>query len=741
MTTLNIGGKKITVSDDFLKLSPDEQSRAVDEIASKIGASAKPAENVIATTADGGRIIKADDGSLSFASPNYSTNDPEKIKKLMEGATAAETSMSSFDQSTLAQAPTGIASLSKFVQGVPFLGEYADEAIGMFSDKAMQGTRSVQNAMGRENPKSSIALGLAGGITGAIPMALAAGPSMMAAAPRSMGMKIAAGSSAAALTGGAEGTISGYGAGNDGDRMQAAKERGTLGFALGAVLGGAAPLAQSGLKSVIQWAKGYDTTVIAKVLGIDKKTAAMLKSSMAADDPAQAAAAMSRAGNDAMIADAGKGTAQLLDTAMQSSGAAARIAGNRIEERAAAAGKKVSSIFDSLLGKAETGMKTAATAIAKKTSATRSAAYERAFSSPINYADDTGRAIEEVVARIPDDMLNRAVKTANDAMKIDGRVGKQIMASIADDGTVTFSKPLDVFQLNEIKKALGELKRAAVDQFGRPTGDGIRLGRLEGELRDAVSAAVPEYNVALRLGGDKIAEDQGLELGRKMLSPNVTREQVMEGLKGASKDAVAATKRGLRVFIDEQMANVRSVISDPNVDARQAMSVVKGLSSDAAKEKVAALLGKGGAKVLFDALDEATAHLELRAAVARNSATAARTAIQDEAKRVVGDTATDAIRDGRPIEATRRIIRALTGGSEARKSEDLKRLYTTVADVLTRDRGPDAQKAMRIVAGALKGQQIKDQDAEFVANLLTTAGALGGYQTGTQLLPTPSRAQ
>lgn len=38
MTTLNINGQKVKVSDDFLKLSPEEQNRTVDEIAKSLGA-------------------------------------------------------------------------------------------------------------------------------------------------------------------------------------------------------------------------------------------------------------------------------------------------------------------------------------------------------------------------------------------------------------------------------------------------------------------------------------------------------------------------------------------------------------------------------------------------------------------------------------------------------------------------------------------------------------------------------
>jgi hypothetical protein len=38
MATLNIGGKRVKVSDDFLSLSPEEQQRTANEIAAQIGA-------------------------------------------------------------------------------------------------------------------------------------------------------------------------------------------------------------------------------------------------------------------------------------------------------------------------------------------------------------------------------------------------------------------------------------------------------------------------------------------------------------------------------------------------------------------------------------------------------------------------------------------------------------------------------------------------------------------------------
>lgn len=693
------------------------------------------AMEVVSTTENGGRVFRdTKTGSLMYSDGAYSTSDPAKIAEIMKGATAAETSAASFDKSTLAQIPTVVSGAAKVVQGVPFVGEYADELIGAgFGKDAMTAVRAGQSAMDRQYPKTSTGLQLAGGVLGSIPLALAAGPAIVANAPATLTGKAALSGLIAGVSGGVEGFVSGYGAGDGGDRLKSAARRGAIGIGLGAALGALAPLGAAGIKSLATQWKGRDVSVIARVLGVDKKTAEMLKSGLAADDPAKALAALDRAGPDAMLADASPGMSNLLDTAMQSSGSAARVAGDRIGERAANAAKRIAGTFDGLLGKADVGIKTAAKSIAERTSKLRSAAYEKAFARPIDYSSAAGRAIDDVVARTPDDILGKAIKGANDAMKIEGRTGLQIMASIADDGTVTFSKPLDVFQLNELKKSLGEIGRAAVDQFGRPTGEGRRIKSLEVGLARALGDAVPEYRAAVMAGGDKIAEDKALDLGRKMLSPATTRETVIEEMRGASKDAIAAAKRGLRSYIDETMANVRGVISDPNVDAREALAMVKALSSRASRDKVSVILGKK-ADMLFDALEEASAHLELRSAVARNSATAGRMATQDTAKRIVGDTVGDAVNDAEPINMAKRIIQSVTGGSGPRKTEALNNLYTEVAKALTGPRGAEARMAMAAIEKALAGQPMKTRDAEAIARLITGSGALLGYQSGQQAL-------
>lgn len=693
-----------------------------------------PKEDVVATTKDGGRIIRGAGGALSFTSPGYATSDPAQIEKIMAGATPAETSMSSFDQQTIAQAP--IASrAAKALQGVPFVGEYVDEAAGaVFGDKATQGIRAVQGAMDRERPKESTALAIGGGIAGSIPMAIAA-PLNAIPAVSGLASRAAVGLGLGAVAGGVEGAVSGYGAGNDGDRAQSAIQRGAVGAALGGVIGGVAPLASAGIKAVAERMKGMDIAVISSRFGVSKDAAKVVKAAIENDDMAAAEAALKRAGSDAMLADASPSTSQLLDTAMQSGGKAARIGREAVDSRAVAANDRITKSLDAILGSPE-GVKSASRDVASRTAGLRSMAYERAYGSPIDYSTGgPGDAILGVIDRIPPRTVQAAVSEANDAMRAAGVTNKQILIDIADDGAVTFREMPNVQQLDELKKALGSIAQNETDPItGRITGAGLRAKKLASDLSSVLADAVPSYRTAVKLGGDKIGEQNALDIGRKALLSGTTREQVAEAMTGASKEAQEAARRGLRTYLDDTLANVKAAISDPNTDAREAMRVVKDMSSRASREKVETILGKPRADALMRTLDEAAAQLATRSAVARNSATASRLAGKEAIDAITEPGAFATLMQGQPVEAGRKLVQLFTGRTSEAATAQKQAIYAEIAQALTQMRGPQAQDALQAVNKAIAGQPVSSAEAALIARVVTTGGALAAYQTGTQSL-------
>lgn len=695
-----------------------------------VGGEQKAAETVIATTDDGGRIVDMGGGNRSFVSDGFSTSDPDMIDKIMAGATPVEANQSRMDQERISNAPVA-ARAQEFVRGVPFAGEYFDEAVGTVSPKTADNMREMSSAMQRENPNETLALNVVGGIAAAAPLA---GPAISAVgkAPGLLG-KTAAGAVAGSTVGAVEGAVAGYGSGTTRkERRDNARKRGMAGAGIGGALGLVSPAVGAGLQRLVKRVKGIDTKTIANELGVNSKTAVVIKRHLMNDDLQAAANQLARGGDDAMLADAGIGTQQLLDTASQSGGKALRVANERVGERAAQAGQRLNRRLDDILGSAD-GVKTAARGISRRTSEIRQDAYTRAYSQPINYADGTGQAIEGVLERIPARTLQSAIKEANEAMQASGARNMQIMADIADDGSITFREMPNVQQLDEIKKALGDIASKEVDQFGRKTSAGIRAQSLARDLKGAISDAVPDYARAVKLGGDKIAEDNALDIGRRLLSKRTTVEEASEVLSGASTEAMQAAKRGMRNQIEETLSNVRTTLTDPNTDAREAMQLVRELSSRANMKKARLVLGND-AKALFDELDKAEAALTLRAAISTNSKTAVRQAGQEAVNEATQPGLIGSAAQGEFAGAGKKLVQALTGATDEAAVGRREQIFAEIADVLTSKRGAEAERALRVIDQAMKGQPIKEEQARQIVRAVGDPALLGTNQLLSQLL-------
>lgn len=624
-----------------------------------------------------------------------------------------------------------------FLQGVPFVGEYLDEAAGLIDPSNTAKVRALQAREDEQNPGIATALRIGGGVVGAVPAAVAAAPAIGAAAPASLGGQMLAGAGAGALAGGTEGAISGYGAGTDAEsRRQQALIRGGLGAGLGGLIGGVMPAATRGIDRAARYA--LDATSIdrqAAKQGISKPAAKVLTDTMNADDSLSGAGArrLSAMGDDAMLADAGPTARSVLDTTVQRSGAAGRTAKDAVEARAARAGERLKSTFDDILG-APQETRAVARDISKSTSGAREAAYTAAYMKPIDYASNSGRQIEEVLSRVPSRVLKRAVDEANDAMTFAGVRNQQILAEIADDGTVTFREMPNVQQLDYIKRALGELGAESVDQFGRPTGAGIRASKLASDLRDALRDAVPEYGQAVKLGGDKIAEDKALRLGSDILTRRISRSDVKEFARTAADQELARAKQGLRASIEDMMSNVKRAVTDGNMDAREAIKALRELSSRSNRDKVADLLGPKDAAKLFRELTRTTGALDLRAGIADNSRTYARQAMEEAIGRRSQGGALEALKRGEPVNATRRITQAFTNRTPESVMAMEDQVYADIARLLTERRGTEAQATLRTLMEIAKQSPENALMAREIANQIAAGGGTAAYQTGSQLV-------
>ena len=646
-------------------------------------------------------------------------------------ARAAQADQVAQDQITLA-GPGLVGGVAvKAGQGLPFVGEWLDEGLDAIDPGRGARMREIQGAMDRQRPKTSLAAEIGGGVVGSIPLAMGAVGAAGKAAT-TLG-KVTRGAAIAGAGGAVEGALSGAGRRDD-NRAEGAATGALIGGGFGAVLGGAAPLVADGASALAKRVKKLDVRTIAREFGISPAAARTVREALDNDDLAEAGRRLSALGDDAMLADAGPSTSSLLDAASQTGGRALRTARDAVEGRATQVGQRTTEMLDRVLGPAD-GVRAAARGISRRTSAARQAAYDRAYSTPINYADATGRRVEEVLSRIPRDTLNSAIKEANDAMRAAGVTNAQIMAQIADDGSVVFREMPNVQQLDEIKKALGTIGREAVDQFGRPTAAGSRAIKLAGELRDAIADAAAPYARAVKLGGDKIAEDRALDMGRRILSRSTTLEDARDVLSGMSVEARAAAKRGLREQIENTLSNVRATLTDPNTDAREAMKLVTEMSSRANIAKVRLVLGSR-ADDLFRELERTEAALALRASMAQNSKTAIRQAIQGQVKEEVSPGAVRSTLGnmGNPLEAAQGLSQWIAGIDPRSMSGAEKQVFAEIADALTRIRGPQAARALEAVNRAMQGQPLRDEEARLIGRLVAGTTASAGYQSAEQSL-------
>lgn len=687
----------------------------------------------IGTFGEDGRILRLPDGTLNAVSPAASITDQEAVRRIMAGESYQEVAQSQQDQRTIAANPIATRG-AQALSGVMFGGEWVDNLADRVSPGTGQNIRNAREAYQREAPKSATAYQIGGGLASAVPMAFAAAPSVIARGGTLAGNAIRA-TIAGALAGSADGASQGAGAADDGDRAQGAIRGGLIGGGLGAIGGALAPIAGAAAKALTQRVRGLDVKVIMDEFGLDRRTARVVRTALANDDLELASRTLREIGDDAMLADAGPATQNLLDSASQTGGAALTRTRRAVEGRANAAGQRLKAALDDIMGTPQ-GQREGARSIAERTAGARRSAYTQAYAQPIDYAADTGRALEGVLGRVPPRVMQQAVQEANEAMQESGARNLQIMAEIADDGTVTFSQPLNVQQVDEIKKALGGIARAGVDEFGRATGEGLRAGRLSSDLRDALTEAVPEYGRAVRLGGDKIAEDNAYRVGTNLLTNRTTIEDVQDVLRGSGREGRLAAMSGLRSSIEQTMSQVRRTITDPNVDAREAMQLIKDMSSRANRQKVQAVLGPSRTDRLYAELRRSEAALGLRAAVSRNSATAIRQSTQDEIRDQVapGITRRTLGRMGNPLDSAQEITQTLMGIDPRSLSTSQKSMLDDIARVLTETRGDDARRALIAVRRAMSGQPIRDVEAELIGRAVGSTVGPAAYQSGGQLL-------
>lgn len=683
----------------------------------------------VASYNDGQIIQNPQTGERAFVSPGYVTQDQEIIAGMMQGTSPAETQRGQMQEQIIERFPVA-SRVATAMQGVPFVGPYTEEAVGMVSPAAGEAMGQAVEAVRERRPGQALALEV-GGALAATPALIAATPARVAqfvGGAQSLGGQMLRGGAVGTAAGTAEGAIGGAGRGEPGERLQAAGEGALIGGAVGGPVGVLAPALSAGVRAAFENIKGRSVSQIASTLGISSDAARVVRTALENDDLAAAQQALQRAGSTSMLADAGPSTQRLLDVSVTSGGAAPRVAGGAVTERAQEAGTRMTAVLDNILGAPE-GTQTMQRGIRQGTQQARDNAYRVAYAQPIDYSGSRGRFLESLLRRAPQSAINRA----NELMRIEGVRSPQIMAQIAQDGTVTFTRMPDVRQIDYITRALGDIasqQNAAGGALGGTTQLGRATEGLQRQIRNVLRREVPEYGTALETAADAISRVRAVDLGASILSPSTTREMVRDGLRGATGPERDAARAGFRSALDERLARVNAVASDPNIEIREFQRLANDLRSRSMRDKMEALLGPQDADRLYRELDENVVSLELRAAIARNSATQQRQAIQGAVSDITAPGALTSLMAGEPINAARRIAQVITGTTPEARTLRQMGIYDEIAQTLTSLRGQQAQQALRLVERAMAGDALNQTQARIIARALTTPAAMAAYAGG-----------
>lgn len=589
-------------------------------------------------------------------------------------------------------------------------------------DQALAEGRADQKTLAAEHPIADIAGKVTGGV-GLGSQLAKRGMSMLANAPAATPLLgwtglMARGAGDAGLMS----LVHGFGSGEDGFAnrgIEALKEG-----ALGAAIGGAVPVAARGISSAYQTVMdALAANRAAANAGVSPGAARILTNALDADGTLgpRGAQNMARAGQEAMLADAGPNARQVLDTAIQKGGPGGVVARDAIDARVARGAEDLTTTLDDNLGQPQ-GVFSARRGIAAAARPGIRDAYDVAYETPIDYATQQGQNLETIIrGRVPGNI----VQQANRLMQLEGNQSQQILARVGDDGEVVFERLPDVRQIDYITRALRQAAESGEGQgaLGGQTPLGAAYQNLSRQIRSSLRELVPQYGDALDTAADPISRSQAVRLGGRALSPSLRTDEFADSLEGMSIAERGAVSQGIRSEIEHRVSQVTRTVQDGNVDAREAIKALKDLSSRANREKVTLAIGEQQATRLFDEVDRIATTFELRAGVAENSKTFARTSTDNAIKEQTSSGPIRTMAEGEPLNAGKRLVQLLTGQTPSRLAGRQQAIYSELADYLTRpaEEATHAFRTMTDLGSQTLANRVRAQE---IARLLSSGQRL-----------------
>jgi hypothetical protein len=625
----------------------------------------------------------------------------------------------------------------QFLKSLPFAGSYFDEMAPTSPGMEQMGISGPETArlateeMSRKQPLLSGALGLGAGVAGiaALPGALRFLTPRGGTAPE----RIASGLGRGAAFGAGEGAVSGYGMGTGGptdpSRIGSAATTAGVGTLIGGVTGPMAPASVEGLTNLRQYFTRVNDRTLARELGVSLDAAAVFRGRMMNEDFDGAQEALRRAGADAMLADASPQLRAILDAVVSTSGPGAAAARAAVEERARISNQNFINYMDDVLG-APRGRERARADVREQTQEARQQAYTSAYNQPIDYSNDTGRRLEQLLRRVPPSVL----RNAEEMMQLGGLERRQMIARERPDGTFNIETLPGVEEVDYIKRALNDMARSLEGQgaLGGTTDRGRLYEVLARDIRNALADNVELYGNALRTAANAIEESRAIAIGYDALSERIKPDRLAMMLDDMTDAEARGAMQGLRSAIKDRMGAVYQVASDPNTDARQLAEVRKALTRENMQEKLDIIMGPNASREFLRQLDEELVSLELKAAIAANSKTNVRGELQRDIRRRIAPGILRTLGTGDVPGATKKLVQAFTGQTDEAIAIRELGIFDEIATALTGQRGRQAENALDLARRAVRGQQLSRAQAELVASAVLRPGVLTGAVAATQ---------
>ena len=681
-----------------------------------------------------GMVYRSPSGKLAYVERGpdggvtYSSNNEAEVQRIIAGeaprqAQRTETQKQILEQTSLV-GPGGQAAALSAVKGIPFVGEYLDEAIGAVTGDPRQvaAAREMATAYQEQKPLEAFGGQAAMGAIATAPLIpfQAAGRAIQAAPTLLQGMFKVGG--AGAVAGGTEGAVSGFGAGEGTaeERIPSLQSGAGFGALFGGVLGAASEPARFAVENMVKFFGNAPSRKLAKDLGIDEQAAKVIQLFLKEGDIDAARAALNRAGSQSMLAEVNQSTKNLLDAAIQlGSGSDAPL--KALELRAITSNKELTEGLNRFFG-VPRDMEDITTGIREATEEARKNAYDAAYVSPINYNSVGGQNLLRQGANLTSDVI----ATANKLMQTDPRLTTKPPPIAFTDGQ--FQTPPTVMQWDYIARALQN--KADKEVAGVMGGKSPLATNYEGTrraIRDELKTQIPVYKKALGIAGDTIEEVKAAELGENLLRNVTSVGEIKRALKDAEPPEVEAMRQGVRSYVDKTLGDLRVSAANPNTDMKELSAALSMLRSRNNMEKLTAVLGPAKANEFFKLLDEQATTVELRAAVAANSKTAQRQALGQ----AVGDITTNGILGelgrGKAIDTQQRLVQSMTGLTPEADAVRRMGLYDDVASVLTRLQGQDARDALEMIELARRGRVLTEPQARIIAKAVTKPAAMALY--------------